>query len=337
MAGKKVPFFLAAFLFFIFAPMNQSFSQVNLTGFSDIVYSHELRSNSSGGFLLNQFELDISHDYTPHLSFGTAIAWDPEKETLGLAMAYVHYNIMKGKGKHPRKTEEYSHTGFVFGKFDVPFGIDYLSYASPDRPVVNQPLPVQQTMGGWNDIGVNFHIVRRILKLDVWIVNGYYDLSNNFGVNLRARLTRDIELGVSVSSDVKKFSESDDWLAGIHLIAKHDIFDLRAEVIRSKGVYMNSPDSIDNFGDHGGFYIQLVTDFEKFLPSFPLNMTLRYSFWGSQDDHNADGKDDTEYRYTLGVGHNISENFSARTEYYLSTFEDEYLTSVLMFQVVATF
>ena len=324
-------------MFFFILLVSDLSAHVTFSGFSDIVYSHELNANVTGGFSLNQFELDISHDYTPHLSFGTAIIWQPETQSLGLAMAYVHYNIMKGKGKHPRRNEEHSHTGFIFGKFDVPFGIDYLSYASPDRPVVNQPLPVQKTMGGWNDIGVNFHLVRRILKFDAWVVNGYYDKSNNVGFNFRGRITHNIEIGFSASSDVRNISEYDDWLAGLHLIAKVDPFDLRAEILQSKGVYINEPDTIQKSSAHGGFYIQLVTNFESFLINIPLNMTLRYAKWTSKDDHDSDLVSDEEKRYTFGLGYIINENFSMRSEYYYSMFEDKYLTSVLLLQIVASF
>jgi len=65
-----------------------------------------------------------------------------------LAMAYVHYNFINGEAMHPRREETMDHSGIVIGKFDINFGLDYLSFASPDRPIVSQPLVIEKTIGG---------------------------------------------------------------------------------------------------------------------------------------------------------------------------------------------
>ena len=58
------------------------------------------------------------------------------------------------------------------GQFDIPFGIDWRSYASVDRRMVTVPLMVDATHEGWNDLGATLHLERGPLALDAFLVNG---------------------------------------------------------------------------------------------------------------------------------------------------------------------
>jgi len=143
MYKKLFVILLSLFLTFI---TDQLQGQTEITGFFDIIHTYRITDQQTGGFGINQFEIDISRAYKEHLSFGAAIAYNNDSNNLDLSMAYLHYNIFNNEVKHPRRTEESEHLGLVIGKFDVPIGLDYLSYASPDRPVVSQPLIIEKTI-----------------------------------------------------------------------------------------------------------------------------------------------------------------------------------------------
>lgn len=273
---------------------------------------HNNPEGSTHNFMINQFELDISYAHRTHFSVGTAIAYNNETENMELAMAFVHYSFDGGPGKHPRREETYDHSAFLIGKFDMPFGLDYMSFASVDRPTVTQPLVIEKTIGGWNDVGIDFHMFMGKLKFDVWAVNGF-DEGIGLGGNIRYSLFPFLELGASHSSDVVEFKERMDWLNGVDLILNTEIFQLKSEFLWMQGVYEGERDTLLTNDKHHGVYFQLLTKFEKWT-SLPMFLTLRYGTWDSEFDRNEDGIDDCQDRYTVSLGYKLNENIIVRTE-----------------------
>jgi hypothetical protein len=96
----------------------------------------------------------------------------------------------------------------VLGKFDVPFGIAYLRYASTDNPYVLTPLPVTLTHGGWNDIGAQGYAVARHFNITVWWVDGIGRAAPesapdpNMGGRLGLTPVPELELGGSAASTI---------------------------------------------------------------------------------------------------------------------------------------
>ncbi len=288
------------------------FAQSELTGFFDALSIHNSPEGIAHQFMINQFELDVSYAHESHFSVGTAIAYNNETENMELAMAFVHYSFDGGPGKHPRREEAYDHSALLIGKFDMPFGLDYLSYASIDRPTVTQPLVVEKTIAGWNDIGIDFHTFSGNFKFDVWAVNGF-DEGIGLGGNIRYTFFSFLELGVSHSSDFVEFEERNDWLNGVDLQFTHGNFNLKSEYIWMKGVYEGERDTLLTNDKNHGVYFQLVTELEEWT-SLPMFLTLRYGSWNSEYDRDEDGTDDCQNRYTAAVGYRLDENISVRAE-----------------------
>ncbi len=142
--------------------------QIKLSGFADLVYSSATPTPEDTFVRSNQAELGIETLLSPRVGFFMAPSWDGE--AMSLATAYVQFEN--------HSTDEYvfsrhlTGVGFVAGRFDVPFGIDWLSYPSIDRPLITPPSGVLGTHEGWNADGVMFLGCRKWFNLIVHATGG---------------------------------------------------------------------------------------------------------------------------------------------------------------------
>jgi len=303
---------LLIFAFSITVSISTVYSQTEVTGFFDLLSSQNINTNTSHEFSINQFELDVTYAHQSNFSVGTAVAYNSELENMELAMAFVHYSFDDGPALHPRREETYDHSAFLIGKFDMPFGLDYLSFASTDRPTISQPLVIEKTIGGWNDVGIDFHMFKGNFKFDVWAVNGFAD-GVGLGGNIRYTLFPFMELGASHSSDITSFDEVEDWINGVDLQINTNMFQFKSEYLWMEGVYEGELDVPGIDDQHHGVYFQLLTEFEDLI-SLPLYLTLRYGGWGSDFDRDQDGTNDCQNRYTAALGYRLHDNLSLRLE-----------------------
>lgn len=311
--SKKYPFFFA-FILLIFSGHSQA--QTEITGFFDITHTYQIMDKQTTGFKINQFEIDISRAYKDHLTFGAAVAYDNELHTFDLSMAYLHYNLFKDEVKHPRRTEEDEHAGILIGKFDVPIGLDYLSFASPDRPVVSQPLIIEQTIAGWNDVGLNLHLNKKYFRVNFSAVNGFNNGVNVVG-DLVLKIIPGIKLGLFHTSDFNKKIIRKSWINGAYLLAEKGIFELKSEYLWAHGIYGGEQDTSKTHHSHDGFYVQLVSDISKVEGKLPLFFTLRYSLWQDENGNSSVSLPQKIERYVLGVGYQLYQYSSFRLEYLL--------------------
>lgn len=287
-------------------------AQTEFSGFFDIYNSAQFEIEEYSGFQINQFELDISHSYKESLSLGTAIAFNPNMGQFELASAYLHYSIFNKAIMHPRRKEERNHTAIMIGKFDVPFGLDYLSLASPDRPTFYQPLPVEKSIGAWNDMGINIHVLADQLKGDFTIVNGF-----NEGVNLSAKIEYEIfqklNMGISHASDFSSFKQRNNWANGISFLADIDIVQIKSEYIWARGLLHGEQDTLNANGTNHGFYIQALTELEPII-GLPYFVTARYGIWNSSKYYKEEKPGDRQDRFTFTIGYHICSECSVRSD-----------------------
>lgn len=299
--------------FFIFLTVaEQSIAQTELTGFFDVYNSYEFQEEAYSGFQINQFELDISYSYKKCLSLGTALAYNVDSEQLELAMAYLHYNIFNESVAHPRREEEDEHSGIIIGKFDLPFGLDYLNFASPDRPVFSAPLVLEKTLGGRNDIGVNYHLVSENYKVNFCVVNGFND-GVALGTGIKINVVDFLQLGASYTSDFKSVDEQANWVGGVDLMAEVGPVELKSEYIWTNGLLDGEQDESGAEGVNEGLYLQALIQLES-MTNLPFFLTLRYGFWNASYDYVENGTDDKQNRITVGLGYQIAESCSIRGE-----------------------
>ncbi|HID38820.1 MAG TPA: hypothetical protein EYP36_04825 [Calditrichaeota bacterium] len=290
-------------------------AQTEISGFFDIINTYRISERETGGFKINQFEIDISKAYKDNLSFGAAIAYNNICDNIELSMVYLHYNLINNEVKHPRRSEEDDHIGIVIGKFDVPIGLDYLSYASPDRPVVSQPLIIEQTIAGWNDVGLNLHLNNCYLRFNVSALNGFNNGMNLAG-DLVFKVRPDFHFGLFHTSDFNKKAYRKSWISGLSLSVRHHIFELKSEYLRANGIYGGEQDTLKDGHVHDGYYVQLVTDLSKLQKNGrPFFFTLRYSFWQDENENSPVPLPERIERYVLGLGYRINDYSSVRLEY----------------------
>ncbi len=309
---KQHLFIFPVFFLLIFNGYSQE--QTELTGFFDIINNYQPSLGEINGFKINQFEIDISKGFTDEFSFGSAIAYNNENGNIELSMVFLHYNLLTKEIKHPRRTEEDEHAGIVIGKFDVPIGLDYLSFASPDRPVVSQPLIIEKTIGGWNDVGVNLHLNRKYFRFNFSAVNGF-NKGVNFAGDLVFKMIPGIKLGLFHTSDFNAKMIRKSWINGAYLMAEKGVFELKSEFIRANGIYGGEADTLNDDHLHDGFYVQLLTDLSKERVSWPIFFTLRYSEWFDENKNSPVFLADKIERYVAGIGWHINTYSSLRLEY----------------------
>ncbi len=229
-------------------------------------------------------------------------------------MAFLHYNIFKDGVKHPRRTEEDEHAGILSGKFDVPIGLDYLSFASQDRPVVSQPLIIEQTIAGWNDVGVNLHLNKKYFRFNFSAVNGFNEGVNFIG-DLVLKIIPEIKFGLFHTSGFNKRILRKSWISGAYLFAEKEIFELKSEYLWATGIFGGEHDTSDTNHFHDGFYVQLVSDLSKVKGALPVFFTLRYSRWQDKNVNSAAFLPEKMDQYVFGVGYQRNKYSSLRLEY----------------------
>jgi len=312
---------LQLFVLLLLAFNSSIVAQPELTGFFDVINTQKFTESDYSQFQIGQFELDISYAHQSRFSLGTAIAYNNETQNMELAMAYAHYNFINEEGAHPRREETTNHTGIIIGKFDIHFGLDHMSFASPDRPIVSQPLVYEKTIEGWNDTGVDFHMLHNNFSFHVWAVNGFYK-GISLGGNLKYSFVPFLSAGVSHSTDCTKIDEINASITGLDILIETDLVELKSEYIWAKGVYAGEQDTLGTEDMHGGFYVQALTQLEEFI-SLPMFFTLRYGQWDSKSDRDLNGIDDYENRFTVGLGYQFHENVSARLELLTNKIENQ--------------
>ncbi len=317
-------------LFFSIVFISNIFPQKDISGFFDVVGIANYPETDKSKFLINQFELDFSYSHISHFSVGTAVAFNNETENMELAMAFVHYSFNDGPGKHPRRIEGYDHSALLIGKFDMPFGLDYLSYASLDRPSVTQPLVIEKTIAGWNDIGIDYHLFKNNLKIDIWTVNGF---SKGIGVggNIHYKFFPFLELGFSHSADINNFKTVNDWLSGVDLLLNTKLFEIKSEFLWMKGIYEGTVDTVLNNELHHGGYFQLHTKLEYWI-SLPLSFTIRVGGWQCSGII-----EEAQRRYSATLGYKLHNNLALRAEIVTNTFKNRATKTLGYLQMVVSF
>jgi hypothetical protein len=125
-----------------------------LSGFMDLQAEPGADGQDRKIHRLGQAEIDVDAEIAPGVGLCLAAAWDPATEAFGVGTAAVNLQFGAGGVDAVCRERHLDGTGFVAGRFDVPFGIDWMLYPSIDRPLITMPLPVAATHGGWNADGV---------------------------------------------------------------------------------------------------------------------------------------------------------------------------------------
>lgn len=143
---------------------------LELTAFGDIRY--RIVKSEPDDFQIGSVELDASLQLSPHVMVSAALAYKPDADSFGLGAFTVDGSLFGPEPRHLLHSDWITDSGVVFGKFDVPFGIAYLHYASLDNPFVELPSLVNSTHGAWNDLGMQAYAIASKFDLTWYLVNG---------------------------------------------------------------------------------------------------------------------------------------------------------------------
>jgi hypothetical protein len=279
-----------------------------LSGFMDLLAEPGADGRDDRVFRIGQAELDIDARVAEGVGLCLAPAWDPAGERLVLGTAIINLRLNGAGLENFCRERHLGRAGVVAGRFDVPFGIDWLLYPSIDRPLVTMPLPVAASHGGWNAEGVMLYgatgIVNGVLHAtdgfdsaralaaggeDVW--TGREAVGGRAGVVPR----RGWSLGVSAAAIDAVEDDHFQTLLGLDLIAEHGPWLVRGEYLRRRA---------EGFGDHvdHGWYAACQW---RFGGAYGI---ARWDEWRPEDQPR-------EKRLSLGAGVPLHDGVILRGEY----------------------
>ncbi len=121
-------------------------------GFADVLFSNPANLPHYATF--GNLEVDLDRDFAPNLSASAAVVFENDSAP-ELTVGFVDY-YLGGKSVAPRG-KIFVEKGFhlQLGRFDVPFGNDWLYFANKDRITVSPPWTTDLVMnGGYNEWGL---------------------------------------------------------------------------------------------------------------------------------------------------------------------------------------
>ncbi|MEW6558257.1 MAG: hypothetical protein AB1349_13085 [Elusimicrobiota bacterium] len=296
-------------------------AELEISGFVDSKLSGQQGEKSS--FEMGAFEIDLASKFSDKVSFEGAVV--VEGETVGLGQTLVDVNLLK---------EDYLH--LQVGLLDIPFGIDYQVFATPDRKLVSAPLTTELMMdGGWGDIGINLCGSISKFNYNLYGVNGMGEdegvpvnqlADNNNAKTVGGRIgvlpKEDVEIGFSYTQGPYLDDNTEDILsrAGVDIQASY-------KIIKLKGEYIAGEEEIPEaqVNKHDGYYVELLGNITD-----KLYGVARYGSWKPKDG-------DGQTRLTLTVGYDLLENVSIRTEYQINQEKPEVDNNLFTSQIVISF
>jgi hypothetical protein len=301
---------------------------IELFAFGDFLFAY--RQEGKHGFEIGQLELDFNQELGQFVTVSVAVAFDNEKETFGVGAYVIDGKLIGREAGHIIRSNHLETAGIIFGRFDVPFGVDYLAYPSIDRRLVTGPIVVDETHDAWNDLGGQFYLDANVFNIILYVINGFgyetirttrnaddtetatHETDVAIGARLGAKPLSQLEFGGSYAMFVSAKEGYDMMLAGADLTAEAGGFSLKNEYIfHWLGVSGN-----EGSRNHG-FYSTAMYDFN------PVFVVGRYSmFFPEKNTPSFIEVADPQKQLSAGLGVKVLDNAEVRLEY-TSTLEAE--------------
>lgn len=304
----------------VFLALEKLNAQTNLSGFTDVVYQQEEGETASFG--MGAFEIDLETEFSEKVAFEGAIVVD--NDGVGLGQTIIDFMLINES------------LCLQAGLLDIPFGIDYQVFATPDRKLITPPLTTELIMaGGWADTGCSIYGASSHLNYNIYIVNGMGE-DNGSPVNQLADNNNEKTIGSRIAfSPLEMLNIGASYAQGAYLddnnedILSRYGFDIGINFnqFKIKGEYTGAkkdiPDS-DN-SESTGYYLQLFGN-------------LKNDFYGAARwcEFKPDGEDEIT-RLTLGLGYSIDENVLLKIEYQFNGEQSEQDNNIFTTQLVMSF
>lgn len=279
-----------------------AFAELEVSGFVDVLGQGQQGENTTFG--MGAFEIDFASEFSSKVSFEGAVV--VEGGEVGLGQTLVDFKLLNEDRLRVQ-----------VGLLDMPFGIDYHVFATPDRKLVTTPLVTELMMdGGWGDIGVNLHGAVYLLNYNLYVVNGMGEDSdapvnqiadNNNTKSVGGRIgvlpIKDLELGFSYVQGPYLDGTARQALSRIagDIQFAYERLQIKGEFVRGEE---EIPGGTDN--EHQGYYIQLLGEATE-----KVYGVTRFGYWKPKGG-------DRVTRITIGLGYDLIENVSLRGEYQIN-------------------
>ena len=314
---------------------------LEISGFFDVVNTYDRTSEDNTNFGLGQAEIDLAHQLTHNVAVEVAVAYNSDDGLfeLGAAIIDIHLSSSDNNNSSHINTNFIDHTSVIVGQFDVPFGIDYFSYPSPDRKLVTAPRAVDLTHEGWNDFGAQFVMDSKYGNFVVYAVNGFEasaevldevaSLATGIDVYEEINTTPANALGTRLGiSPVSMLEVGTSFAIGLNKSDKDEMTlwgaDLQVDLgyLYFKGEYItHSLNRSVAQEDNKGYYLQSIGYINKFF------ITGRY---GSFQPEGAEWIG----QFSFGGGYAIADGVEVRME---TLFNENSDLNQTMFQLVTGF
>ncbi len=298
-----------------------AFAELEVSGFVDVLTQGQQGENTTFG--MGAFEIDFASEFSSKVSFEGAVV--VEGEEVGLGQTLVDFKLLNE-----------DKLGLQAGLLDMPFGIDYQVFATPDRKLVTPPLVTELMMdGGWGDVGVNLYGCAPRLNYNLYAVNGMGEdggvpvnqlTDNNNAKTVGGRIgvlpIKDLELGFS-------------YVQGPYLdgTARQALSRIGGDIqfvyerLQIKGEFVMGGEEVPGASknEHEGLYLQLLGEATE-----KVYGVARYGYWKPKGG-------DRVTRITIGVGYDLIENISLRSEYQINNETPSVDDNLFSMQAVISF
>lgn len=290
---------------------------LEITGFFDVVGSHQIASEDETEFGLGQAEVDLESELSEKAAISVAVAYNNESSNFELGAAELGINLFVNENSFINAID------VVAGQFDVPFGLDYQVYASIDRKLITEPwfADIHGGWRGWNDFGVQLQAASQYGNFVGYWVNGFEESAEVTQriINLTTGLEEDtvleynttpadafgtrvgiipiagLEIGGSFAVGFNQSGKDEMTLSGVDI-------QLTSNKLLLKGEYLyHSVNRTIAKEGHQGYYFQPIYSFERVF------ITGRYSSFKPENEDWID-------QVSLGAGYSIHEGVELRFE-----------------------
>ena len=314
------------------APEDNFTSELEITGFVDVVGTLQSSEDDKLNYSLGQAELDLGKALSERAGIAMAIAYNADDGLFELGAFELGINL------HSSETGIQS-LDITVGQFDVPFGIDFHEYASIDNKLVSGPQVCHYTHEGWNDVGFQIGFESSLANMVSFFVNGFessaevIDVAQTlatgsivmeeidtspaqaFGTRVGFTPINHLELGGSFATGLNADNENEMLLIGADLQFGISSFEFKGEYIHHS---VNRSIAEEK---NQGYYVQSLYNFG------PAYAVSRY---GSFKPFEAEWVS----QFSIGAGYGLMEGIELRWETLINENSDH---NANMIQIVAGF
>ncbi len=316
---------------------SESESEPFFSGFFDITQSQpEVKSFSFDGFSLGALEFNFQKSIGENFQFAGAITFEGGGPEIAVAIFDLHAfgelvptrgRIFVEKGFHVQ-----------VGRFDVPFGNDWVYFASVDRSTVTAPLTTDLVMGGgYNDWGMRVYGNSIPLNYVVVATRGFFEspaivgrigltpFNTPYTLSERTEV-QPLEIGISYLHDMGKRTKPGQQVFALDLEISLGPLHIQGEFLRR---YESGVDTGESDAIYGGYHLTTVMNLESWLP-LPTLYYFRFGHYNQElegfFDVPANGDQATAVstpsvfsnsldRFTTGVNINLADIAFIKLEY----------------------